>query len=301
MGWSTGEHLGQQRAELIERLRDHVRFARSSKLSRLARHPVRFARVAGHRYLPWAIHELKTVRSFAGHTYRVELSSASQELYKYAFHEADLTMACLLLVSPGSVFVDIGANYGYFTVLAADLVGPTGQVYAFEPTPRTFGVLRTNVAALRNVVTEAVAVSSGAGTATLHDYGAEYSGFNTLSGQPRTGRKLTSTVQTVPTVSLDDYFRKLRKPAFVKVDAENAEMQILAGMGRTFSESRPMVSLEVGDPNPNQIGQSNDLIRFMTDRGYRPFEVRDARLVPHVQRSSYVFENLVFIPRAASS
>jgi FkbM family methyltransferase len=249
-----------------------------------------------HRYLPWSIHELVSVSTFADDRLRIELSSSAQEAYKYGFHEADLTMACILLVAPGSVFVDIGANFGYFTVLAARLVGRSGSVYGFEPTPRTYGMLQHNVAGLGSVVIESVAVSSHAGFATLRDYGSEYSGFNTLSDRPRSGLKLKAKVHRVATIALDDYFRDLPKPGFVKIDAENAELAILAGMQNILATARPVVSLEVGDADPARASRSRDLVDFMSTRGYSPFAVDGVELRPHTPLRRYDdFANLVFL------
>lgn len=78
---------------------------------------------------------------------------------------------CLLDgLEAGDHFIDIGANIGYYALLAADLVGPTGRVFAFEPEPANCGLLRLNLALngmLQAEVIEA-AVSDGAGQARLH-------------------------------------------------------------------------------------------------------------------------------------
>jgi FkbM family methyltransferase len=234
------------------------------------------------------------IETFAGDRLRVELSSTAQEAYKYGFHEADLTMACLLLLQPGSVFVDIGANFGYFSVLGSKLVGRAGRVYAFEPTPRTFGVLQQNTSGLVNVTIECAAVASGPGFATLRDYGSEYSGFNTVSNDPRTSLRLKARATRVPTLSLDDYFRNGPRPNFVKIDAENAEMDILAGMNETLREARPVVSLEFGDSDDRTPSRSQALMDFMCSRGYQPFEIIGTQLQPHKPLPVYDFVNLIF-------
>ena len=59
-------------------------------------------------------------------------------VYYYGFWEANLTNFFINFLKEGDVFIDIGAHVGYYSVLASDLVGASGKVYAFEPTPRTF-------------------------------------------------------------------------------------------------------------------------------------------------------------------
>ena len=73
------------------------------------------------------------------------------------------------IIRPGDVFLDIGANVGFFTILGARLVGDSGSVVAFEPEPRNVAALRDNVALndFANVTVVAAAVSSSTGTAPL--------------------------------------------------------------------------------------------------------------------------------------
>src|SRR5581483_5730023 len=59
-------------------------------------------------------------------------------LYMGMEHEPEATSAARQLVRPGDVVIDVGANYGWFTTLFAQAVGPTGHVYAFEPVPATY-------------------------------------------------------------------------------------------------------------------------------------------------------------------
>ena len=58
-------------------------------------------------------------------------------LGKYGYFERDLTAAVVDLVEPGDTFYDVGAHFGFYSVLAADLVGSSGAVHSFEPTPQT--------------------------------------------------------------------------------------------------------------------------------------------------------------------
>lgn len=82
---------------------------------------------------------------------RLRLHPAGTDLVSDRLREARLwepfeTRLCLGLVTPGAVCVDVGANLGYFTVLAAAQAGPGGRVYAFEPDPDNFALLTANVA-----------------------------------------------------------------------------------------------------------------------------------------------------------
>ncbi len=130
---------------------------------------------------------------------------------------------------PGDVVYDIGANVGFFTLIAAKMVGPTGRVYSFEPVPSTAQALRKNIALNRltnvDVIEAAVGRSSGTGTLIL--------GQSSLDARldPDGG---DGSGLAVPVVSIDDSPVD-RHPTFVKIDAEGAEFDVLDGMRQTLA------------------------------------------------------------------
>lgn len=134
------------------------------------------------------------------------------------------------LLERGMVFVDVGAHVGYFALLAARLVGPSGRVYAFEPDPSNFTLLERNIAlnSYRNVVPTRRAVSERSGRATLF-LDARGSDRNSLF--PETEK--SSTVE-IETVGLDEFFEveRLDQVDVLKIDAEGAEMAVMRGMRR---------------------------------------------------------------------
>lgn len=144
------------------------------------------------------------------------------------------------LVKEGMTVVDIGANVGYYTLLAARLVGPRGKVYAFEPSPGNFALLSQNVQAngYENVVLIPKAVSDRSGVAALHIDRAS-SGGHTLSGFHDGPDSIS-----VESVSLDDYFSgECRAIDLLKMDAEGAEGSILAGMSRVLAQNPDLALL----------------------------------------------------------
>ena len=139
-------------------------------------------------------------------------------------------------IKPGTVFVDIGANTGIYTLLAARLSGEFGTVYAFEPTPHTFAILKDNVQVngfleRKGVVLHQLAVSDKSGTATLATY-LDDSGQNTLFGDERDCVPIV-----VNTVSLDDALPDGTRVDIVKIDAEGSEPFILRGMKRIIAQN----------------------------------------------------------------
>lgn len=142
--------------------------------------------------------------------------------------------ACL---RPGDVVYDIGANVGFFTLLASRLVGPQGQVYAFEPLPRNLALLERHIRLndCRNVTVFELARAARSGSARFVAEGVGPS-MSKLGGE--------GTLE-VRTAALDELFaaHELRPPTLRKMDVEGAEHDVLQGAARLLRDSRPTIFL----------------------------------------------------------
>jgi len=173
------------------------------------------------------------------------------------------------LIQPGQKVIDIGANYGVYTVSIAQAVGPSGHVWAFEPASATAGFLGESLAAngFGNVTLERCALSGVAGSARLsvHSH-AELNALIRDAGS-------TEPAETVPLVTLDGYAEKAGWPDidFVKMDAEGEEVHILRGGNRFLTERSPLVQYEITDGKHVHL----DLVQAFADLGYDSY-----RLVP---------------------
>jgi FkbM family methyltransferase len=227
---------------------------------------------------------------------------------QFQFFEYGLSSVLLQRLEPGMHVVDVGAHLGYFTLLAATLVGPTGSVHAFEPTPGTFALLRQNAGGRPNVVLNERAVFSRSGRVEIQDYGLMCAGWNSLFGPRPVGLppELLADIQAnarrhvVEAVPLDEYLAGAGvRPHFVKVDAESAEGAILAGMTQTLRDVRPLLAIEIGDFPVPGAATTRELIGRLEPFDYVPLEFDHARgtLVRHTTRAEYPeADNLFFVP-----
>lgn len=129
-------------------------------------------------------------------------------------------------IKKGDVVLDIGANIGYYTLIFAKLVGEEGKVYAFEPDPNTFALLKKNIEVnkYQNVILEQKAVSNKTGKIKL--YLSSYSVDNRTydSGDDRKCIEIES-------IRLDDYFKNYdKKISMIKMDIQGAENTAVEGM-----------------------------------------------------------------------
>jgi FkbM family methyltransferase len=150
-------------------------------------------------------------------------------------------------VRPGDVFFDVGANVGFFTLLAARFVGPTGTVVAFEPQPENLEALRGNVSlnGFTNVIVDSRAVSSSSGTRVL-DWRNPPTARLVDGSQAHSGRSFS-----VGTTSIDDYVADNpgHAPRMVKIDVEGHELDVIQGMKRTLLEHGPTILCEMHRTN----------------------------------------------------
>ena len=138
------------------------------------------------------------------------------------------------LVKPGMVVVDVGANIGYFSLLASGLVGPAGRVHAFEPDPVNCSLLRKSIGL--NHVSNIEVVQSA-----LSDDNAPVSLFidSHNKGDHRIWEPTGESRKRidVSSTTLDDYLAQTNaRPSFIKIDVQGAEGKVLGGMKGTFAQ-----------------------------------------------------------------
>lgn len=159
------------------------------------------------------------------------------------------------LVEPGETVIDVGANVGYYTVLLAREVGPSGKVYAFEPEPVNFDLLERGVAAnaYTNVTAEQLALSDSNGSLKLY-LAAENKGDHRIA--PAVEDRESIEIRAVP---LDEYLPAQERVHFIKVDTQGAEGLIVAGMQRVLAENPDLVLiLEFWPEGLKNTGSSAD-------------------------------------------
>jgi FkbM family methyltransferase len=171
------------------------------------------------------------------------------QYFAHVPYEPGATEALLRILEPGCVFVDVGANAGYFTVLAGLRVGPSGRVVAFEPNPAVRAQLRHHVAI--NGITDRVAIEEVA-LADRDDDGATFfvscwadnDGISSLTPSSETmsrgGLRHDATIR-VPVRRFDTWAAttSLSRVDLMKIDVEGAECQVLNGMMGMLDRTRP--------------------------------------------------------------
>lgn len=179
-------------------------------------------------------------------------------------------------IKPGDVVLDIGAHVGYYSLLTSKLVGPAGRVYAFEPTPDTFGILSRNLS--RNGIRNVTPVHAACGDSTrpfaLY-INPENCGDNHIFGEADSA----GPPIPIPMVAVDDYLSPGQCADFVKMDIQGAEDAALRGMERTLTQSPGVrVLAEFWPKALNRAGvEPGNYLRRLRDFGF---------IVSHVDRAA---------------
>jgi FkbM family methyltransferase len=157
-------------------------------------------------------------------------------------YETELFRKAIL---PGMTVIDIGANIGYYTVIAARLVGEKGSVIAYEPAPENFGILQKTIEAndFRNVAAHQIAIADKKGQLNLHLYESN-KGKHSLVKDAQDARGFTTSI-AVQTTALDEFLaeKNIAEVDVVKMDIEGAESIAMIGMSKTLKKTK-MLFLE---------------------------------------------------------
>lgn len=223
---------------------------------------------------------LLTVTLDKGFKMKLDLEDAEQRKVYFFGHYHERYEAALVarLLDPGAVFWDVGANVGYFSLLAAAAAGETGEVVAFEPGAAALERLTENVSLnpYKNIRIFNLAVAGAEGEATL--YRAD--GIADSSASLFSAAAGAAAGETCRTVSLDGWLKQegLRSPDFLKLDVEGAELAALQGAAGILADSQPLLLVEMEEKNLVAAGASKAAIQaFLQNFGYRAAFLRKGR------------------------
>src|SRR5688572_19030398 len=181
-------------------------------------------------------------------------------------------------VGAGMRVIDVGANVGYYTVLLASLVGPSGRVIACEPDPDNAALLRRSVAenGFSHVAIVEAAVTGAGGRATLYQ-DASWHGVHSLARantvNPGDGRV------DVVTVTLDALMEDAHAGIdFVKMDAQGAESDILRGAARLLGQGHARLLIEVWPYGIRGLGGTvTGLVETLRTHGFSAWVMEKSR------------------------
>lgn len=169
----------------------------------------------------------------------------------------------------GDSFLDIGANIGWYTILASTIVGEHGRINSFEPRATTFRYLA-----------ESIALNGLNGLATVHNCGlSDHEGVAYINNAVDTDNPGGSFVSEGALGGMESFPISLRtldsynfdKVDFIKIDVEGSEPKVFAGGAELIRRDMPIIMAEVNDAALRNVSNvsGNEMIRFFVDLGYQ--------------------------------
>lgn len=229
-------------------------------------------------YLRWSLRNFKeqTVVPIKKYNFQIILDPQNGAVDEYIFihRNWETAIASVLdqYLKPGDVFVDVGANIGYFSLQAATLLKEKGTVIAFEPLSRIAQQLRDSVVAnnFSNVIVKQLAIGAVSSQKKIEIQPGNVGGSSLV-------KELGSTMtETVAVSTLDQELRDLDRVNLMKIDVEGYEYEVLHGGIEILKRHQPKLVLEF---SPNVYARrdkkmaKNILELLMTELGYRVYDL----------------------------
>jgi len=221
-------------------------------------------------FLKWALRVRRIEAEAQGIKLWVDpASNFGKRILREGNYEADLTTAFGQLLEPGQTFVDVGANEGWFSMLAAKLVGSSGRVLACEPQERLWPVITRNIYlnGFASVQLLPFAVAEQPGEATINLYPSLNTGSSNISDT----RRRWETYQQIKLLPLTEILGSLRggNIDLMKVDVEGFEHKVLLSAGEHLGSTIKRLVVELHPEQLEALGSSEALVvALLESRGY---------------------------------
>ena len=219
-------------------------------------------------------------------------------LYYYGYYERGLTRFMEETIRPGSVMVDVGANIGTFSLLAASL-GAT--CHAFEASPDNCSVLRRNIDINQfpGITVHECALSDHSGETAFYLY--EETGARNTCGQNALFRRGAGREIRVSMETLDSALGDLPRIDFIKSDVEGADCLVLRGARSILETHHPIVVVEAYEELASKLGGSiAEILDILWGHGYDVCRLSRSGVEP-VTKSSPPFALATLVARFPSS
>jgi len=291
--------------------------AKASKLQRLVHNPMRYAFGILHRTLIYPFTKkgkLVKTKTFFGTTMKVMLPSG-MDLFLLGgkSHDSEIRLARFILntLDKGDTFLDVGAHYGYFSLMASALVQDEGKVISIEASQSTYSILRQNVDDPKNIDAFHIAISDQRKTLKFYEYPLIYSEYNSLNADQYENSKWAKNIEPnvieVEAYRLDEFVHEKKLvPDFIKIDVEGVEDQVIAGMAKILTaDQSPIVAMEY-IKNDQDDSPHDRAVSLLTHYGYQCHgiqtngslqPIRKAELKSYLSSTQLESDNIIFIKK----
>ena len=279
--------------ELLSRIDQIVALSSVSKIQRLMHQPAKYIKAIWFKDVIYPFNQQdKQVKTdlFFDAKINILLPSAT-DIYLLGgkSHDSETRLAKYLVqqLNSSTHFFDIGAHYGYFTMLANEIIEGKSTIFSFEPTVKTYELLALNTKSNQNIKTFNNAVSDKNEYLKFYEFGNKYSEYNSLdiaqyedSAWFKSTQKTIHEIQAIP---LDEIIETNKIiPDYIKIDVEGAEFQVMKGAQKLLTNHAPTLIMEYVAPDrKNEAHQK--AVALLRDWGYKTFIILHAGTIEPIE------------------
>lgn len=290
---------------LLNILRKKEELAGKTRWHRFIAHPRKYLDVFLLRKLRFAkgnVGQAALCNTFFDTRMKIMLPS-SLDIYLLGLktHSSEIRLIRYLIqnIQPDSLFVDIGAHFGFFTLLVQHLKKEgNGKIYSYEPSTSTFHVLRENTKSYQNVACFQAVVGDSSDLKTFFELPVKYSEFNSIDVEQYKDEAWFDSKDTLKTsvhgTTLDQVGKDARgNIGMIKIDTEGSEAQVIKGGRKFLTENAPLVIMEYLCHDPTKINASHALAsRMLNEMNYEAHRIlKDGILEKLNNINGYMLEN----------
>jgi FkbM family methyltransferase len=275
--------------------------ASASKLQRLLFNPYKYISSIFFRdfiYKKDKKEKWVKTHAFFGGTMNVALP-ASTDIYLTGgkSHDSEIRLAKFIIqtLNNGDHFLDIGAHYGYFTLLGSKLVGETGKVFAFEPSTNSFHLLELNCIPESNISIYQQAVSDTLRSIHFYEFDNLHSEYNSTDAaqfeHEEWFKQSPPNKISVPTNTIDQITESDFCPKIIKIDVEGGEYNVIKGALKFIENNAPFIAMEYLEPGRHNITHQK-AVTFLRDNGYKTYIIEPSGFLKGIEDiDSYLLKN----------
>jgi FkbM family methyltransferase len=266
---------------LLKDLNKVEQIANYSKARRLLNNPFKYFFAIAFKKLIYPFFKKERVvftRTFFGGNMQIALP-ASTDIYLTGgkSHASEIRLAKFLIrnLKPMDTFIDIGAHYGYFSLLANEVMEQKGKIFSFEPSPNTYKLLKHNAALVKNIKAIQQAVSNKEEQIIFYEFPNLYAEYNTIDAnqfqQEVWFAAYAPKKQEVQAITIDQLvIQEKIMPNIIKIDVEGAEYKVIEGAAQFLQSNSPKIAMEyVASHRGNK--EHTKAHHLLLEMGYRAY------------------------------
>jgi len=303
---------------LLSNINNVEKIASASKLVRMLGRPIKYIDAISFRefrYKKTKKEKEISCSTFFGTEMNVLLPS-STDIYLTGgkSHDSEIRLARYIIntLNQGDTFMDIGAHYGYFSLLASSIVGDGGRVISFEAAPKTYRILNKNASKVSNINVHNNAVSDTTGTLSFYEFPNLYSEYNTLDVSQFENEEWYKNSKPqeikIESIVLDNFLTQTNtNPTLIKIDVEGAEYKVISGMKNHLHNNNPIIVMEyLSDDRSNDMHiqaerhlHSENYNSFLIDK--KGHLIKADNISQYLQSNNLESDNVVFVKSTSES